>query len=58
MNKEEVLRLPSMPAASPSYPFGPYRFVNREYVIVVYESDPRAVRAAANVALTAWIAGS
>ena len=46
MNKEEVLRLPSMPAASPSYPFGPYRFVNREYFIVVYESDPRAVRAA------------
>ena len=46
MKKEEILGLPSMPAAGPSYPFGPYRFVNREYMIVIYESDPEAVRAA------------
>lgn len=45
MNKNEILKLPSMPAMSPSYPFGPYRFVNREYFIVVYESDPAAIRA-------------
>ncbi len=35
-----------MPAASPSYPRGPYRFVDREYLIVTYESDPDAIRAA------------
>jgi acetoacetate decarboxylase len=46
MNREEILKSPSMPLASPSYPHGPYRFVNREYFIVVYESDPAAVRAA------------
>jgi len=46
MNKKQILSLPSMPAAGPSYPFGPYRFVNREYFIVIYESDPDAIRAA------------
>ena len=34
-----------MPLASPSYPKGPYRFVNREYLLVHYESDPDAIRA-------------
>lgn len=34
-----------MPLASPSYPKGPYRFVNREYLIIHYESDPDAIRA-------------
>jgi acetoacetate decarboxylase len=42
----DILKLPSMPLASPSYPFGPYRFINREYFIVTYESDPDAIRAA------------
>jgi len=46
MNRDAILRLPSMPAASPSYPLGPYRFVDREYFIISYESDPDAVRAA------------
>jgi len=46
MKKDEILKLPSMPAASPSYPFGPYRFIDREYFIVIYESDPDAVRQA------------
>jgi acetoacetate decarboxylase len=41
-----ILDLPSMPLASPSYPRGPYRFVNREYLIISYESDPAAIRAA------------
>lgn len=45
MRKEDVLRLPSMPAASPSYPAGPYRFVDREYMIISYETDPEAIRA-------------
>jgi acetoacetate decarboxylase len=46
MNREQILAVPSMPAASPSYPRGPYRFINREYFIVTYESDPDAIRAA------------
>ncbi len=46
MNRMQILRLPSMPAASPSYPHGPYRFTNREYFIVAYKSDPASVRAA------------
>ncbi len=44
MKADDILKLPSMPAASPSYPRGPYRFINREYVIISYESDPAAVR--------------
>ena len=35
-----------MPAASPSYPLPPFRFVDREYMTVIYESDPDAIRAA------------
>jgi acetoacetate decarboxylase len=46
MNREKILGIPSMPAASPSYPHGPYRFVNREYFIVAYESDKEAIREA------------
>lgn len=39
MRKEEVLALPSMPAAGPSYPAGPYRFYDREYMVITYETD-------------------
>ena len=46
MNREQILGLPSMPAASPSFPHGPFRFINREYFVVLYESDPDAIRAA------------
>lgn len=46
MNLSEILDLPSMPAASPSYPRGPYRFVNREYLIITYRSEPDAIREA------------
>lgn len=46
MKAEAILACPSMPIASPSYPRGPYRFINREYFIVSYESDPEAIRAA------------
>jgi len=45
MNAKEILALPSMPAACPSYPKGPYRFINREYFLITYESDPVAIRA-------------
>src|SRR5258708_39838283 len=46
MNREQILGLPSIPAAGPSYPFGPFHFVGREYFVVLYESDPAAIRAA------------
>ena len=45
MRKAEVRKLPSMPAAGPSYPAGPYRFVDREYMAITYETDPEIVRA-------------
>jgi len=44
MNIQNILQLPSMPAASPSYPRGPYRFIDREYLIITYESDPQSIR--------------
>lgn len=44
MRIEHVLDLPSMPLAGPSYPKGPYRFINREYMIISYETDPEIVR--------------
>ena len=34
-----------MPAVGNSYPRGPYRFVDREYMVITYESDPEAIRA-------------
>jgi acetoacetate decarboxylase len=46
MNIDQILAVSGMPAAAPSYPKGPYRFVNREYFIVTYESDPEAIRKA------------
>ena len=35
----------AMPLASPSYPPGPYRFVDREYMIITYRTDADALRA-------------
>ena len=46
MEMDDVLAVPSMPAASPSYPHGPYRFIDREYLIITYQSDPDAIREA------------
>ena len=34
-----------MPLTNPSYPPGPYRFINREYLIITYRTDPDALRA-------------
>jgi acetoacetate decarboxylase len=45
MRKEDVLQLPSMPAAGPSYPAGPYRFIDREFLVITYETDPELIRA-------------
>ena len=44
MRAEDIRSLPSMPLAGPSYPAGPYRFVDREYMIISYETDPEIVR--------------
>ena len=32
MTRDEILGAASMPLASPSYPKGPFRFINREYL--------------------------
>lgn len=36
----------AMPLTSPAYPPGPYRFVDREYLIITYRTDPAKLRAA------------
>lgn len=35
----------AMPLTSPAYPVGPYRFSNREYLIITYRTDPDKLRA-------------
>src|SRR6202453_4095997 len=45
MRSADILKLPSMPMAGPSYPAGPYRFVNREFLVITYETDPELIRA-------------
>jgi acetoacetate decarboxylase len=45
MTRDEVRRRAfAMPLTSPSYPIGPYRFVDREYLIITYRTDPEALR--------------
>jgi len=46
MNSDDVRRRAyAMPLTNPAFPPGPYRFVNREYFIVTYRTDPAALRA-------------
>ena len=35
----------AMPLTNPAYPPGPYRFIDREYMIVTYRTDPAALAA-------------
>ncbi|HEY9066509.1 MAG TPA: acetoacetate decarboxylase [Burkholderiaceae bacterium] len=35
----------AMPLTSPAFPHGPYRFIDREYLVVTYETDIDALRA-------------
>ena len=35
----------AMPLTDPSFPRGPYKFVNREFLIITYRTDPEALRA-------------
>lgn len=34
----------AMPLTDPVYPRGPYKFYNREFVVISYRSDPNALR--------------
>ena len=35
----------AMPLTSPAYPPGPYRFIDREFLVITYRSDPEKLRA-------------
>ena len=44
MTEADVLREAfAMPLTSPAFPPGPYRFVDREYLIITYRTDPQAL---------------
>ena len=46
MNIDDVRRQAfAMPLTNPSYPRGPYKFVDREYLIITYQTDPDSLRA-------------
>jgi len=46
ISEDEVrARAYAMPLTSPAYPPGPYRFVNREFFIITYRTDPDALAA-------------
>ena len=46
MTEDEVReRAFAMPLTSPAYPPGPYRFVDREFLIITYRTDPEKLRA-------------
>ncbi len=44
MNKKDILKKAyAMPLTSPSYSKGPYKFVDREYLIITYKTDLDAI---------------
>lgn len=46
MNEDEVItRAFAMPLVNPAFPPGPYRFINREFFIITYRTDPAALAA-------------
>lgn len=46
ISEDEVrARAYAMPLTSPAFPPGPYRFVNREFFIITYRTDPDALAA-------------
>ena len=46
MTEEEIRKCAfAMPLTSPAFPPGPYRFVDREYFIITYRTDPERLRA-------------
>jgi acetoacetate decarboxylase len=45
MNEQDVRnRAFAMPLTSPAYPCGPYRFVDREFFIITYRTDPAKLK--------------
>ena len=46
MKLEDVVKNAfAMPLTSPAYPPGPYRFIDREFFIITYRTDPQKLRA-------------
>lgn len=45
MKAEDVRRAYATPLTNPAYPPGPYRFIDREYIIINYRTDMEALRA-------------
>ena len=46
MTEEDIReRAFAMPFTNAAYPPGPYRFVDREYMVISYETDPEIIRA-------------
>ncbi len=46
MNIADIKRTAfAMPLTSPAFPRGPYRFSNREFLVITYRTDPEALRA-------------
>lgn len=52
MDIASVRRLQTTPIGAPAYPRGLYRFVDREYLNIVYRTDPDAMRAVVPEPLT------
>jgi acetoacetate decarboxylase len=45
MNEQQVRETAfAMPLTSPAFPVGPYRFTNREYMIITYRTDPEKLQ--------------
>ena len=40
MTEDDVRNGFAMPIYNPAYPPGPYRFIDREYLIITYRTDP------------------
>lgn len=46
MNTDDIIQSGfAMPLHSPAYHRGPYRFINREYLVITYRTDPEKLRA-------------
>ncbi|MGH7051879.1 MAG: acetoacetate decarboxylase [Acetobacteraceae bacterium] len=46
MTEDEIRRTAfAMPLTSPAYPKGPYRFIDREFLVITYRTDPDRLRA-------------
>jgi acetoacetate decarboxylase len=45
MKIDDVRKAYAMPLTNPAYPKGPYRFIDREYVIITYRTEIDALRA-------------